>query len=566
MRGVECMLSELPATHMARHSALFANNPSSYRSDDDDNGAPTKSPPRRGRIRPLRRGNQLSNRASTIEDTKLENARRRQIAAQDPNLLVDQLYADVVSPKTARALTERIGVERMTLVQGRTLALALSGESLLVRARVGTGKTLGFLVPLVERLVSMDPTQFQAGREIGALVVVPTVELCRQIAETCDSLLSFHPTISVRAIFGGTSIQHDIRSLQRGLPAIMVATPGRLLDLAQNGRIRGQKFSDLLSGTSMIVLDEADHLFISFKKDIQKILSYLPRKRQTLMFSATMPKRLRTSLPELFVTAQWTDVDCIEENNDEKLRIEQHFTSLNTIEEYVPSVLCLVKSLLGSNLRDNYKVMMFFPAVRMVRFVGDIMRDCMKDVTVWEIHSQMSQSSRRRVADAFRNTKGGLLLTSDVSARGLDYPDVDLVVQFGLPSSRQLYLHRIGRTGRAGRTGESLLVLMPFESLRALGRQRREEITEFDGSCFESDSISAVSGELNLIRSKIRSKQLPLFKSGEGFILAFLAYYAVHKPSALEPSHIRAHGEALALSIGMDSAPPLSDSLNESLL
>ena len=208
---------------------LLTAKDASYPAEEDDSLSGTSSR-QRGRIRPLRRGNQLSTRAKELEEKSQKNIKRREIAQQDPNLLVDMLFSEVVSAPTNRALQEQMGVDRMTLVQGRTFALARDGESLLVRARVGTGKTLGFLVPAVERLVSLEPSQFQPGRDIGVVIIAPTVELCRQIADTARDLVSFHPNMSVRAVYGGTSIQRDVRTLEQSIPSIFAPPKMRGFD------------------------------------------------------------------------------------------------------------------------------------------------------------------------------------------------------------------------------------------------------------------------------------------------------------------------------------------------
>ena len=164
-------------------------------SQDEDDNDYTSPKRQRGRVRPLRRQGQLSSRAQARQEHAQEIKKRQEIAQQDPHLLVDTQYSQVVSPATNRALQETLGIHRMTVVQGRTFARALQGESLVARARTGTGKSLAFLVPLVERLLAMPPTQFQPGRHIGALVVAPTRELAVQIADTAKDLVSFHPTL-----------------------------------------------------------------------------------------------------------------------------------------------------------------------------------------------------------------------------------------------------------------------------------------------------------------------------------------------------------------------------------
>lgn len=543
-------------------SASSTDDPSIHDAQAEEEDAPPKR--RRGRVRPLRRGSQLSGRVQAQKEESERLSKRREIAEQDPNLLVDASFSDFVSPPTARALMECAGVDRMTLVQGRTFSQARAGESLVVRAVTGSGKTLAFLVPLLERLLDMDPTQFQPGRQIGVLVVAPTRELAIQIADTAKEVIRHHSTLSVNAVYGGTSVQRDVRSLQSGLPSVLVATPGRLVDLIRDERIRGRKFADILSETTMVVLDEADLLIMGgFSKDVSEILSHLPREHQTMLCSATMPKKLQSMLSGVGLGSEWTLVDCVQEEKNTRPRIKESLVSFPpgaTMDLYVPVLLTLIKGLLGRESDNGTKIMVFFPTVRMVRFLSDVFRECMKDVAVWEIHSHLSQSARRRVADSFRRTSGGVLLTSDISSRGMDYPLVDVVIQYGLPDRRDKYVHRIGRTGRAGKSGQAILVPMPFESLSGLGRMKRR--VEEDGHLVSLvKSASSKSTEMGVLQSKMKEKQQPLRGHAEGCVLSLLAYYAENKPSNTKLSTIRSDIETFGSSIGLEDMPELSNSL-----
>lgn len=547
-------------------SLMRADNLSSY----DETPAEEESSKKTRRVRPLRRGAQLSNRAQAQEEQSQLLSKRREIAEQDPNLLVDAKFANFVSPPTSRALMERFGVDRMTVVQARTFARSRAGESLLVQATTGSGKTLAFLVPLLESLLVMDPTQFRPGEQIGLLIVAPTRELAVQTAETANELLAFHSNLSVQAVYGGTSIQRDVRSLEKNLPAILVATPGRLVDLIGDERIRGRKFGDLLKETSMAVIDEADLMVMGgFSKDILKILSHLPRKRQTMLYSATIPKKLQSILPEVCMTSEWSLVDCVEKGKDSGPQIKESLVTIpgGTMDLYVPVLLTLVKELLAAS--DGWrgketKIMVFLPAVRMVRFIADVFRQCSKDIPVWEIHSHLSQSARRRVADSFRRTTRGVLFTSDISARGMDYPDVDVVVQYGLPNRPELYLHRIGRTGRAGSTGHAILVPMPFESVNALGGIKRSIKTDHHlASIVQRASLE--SPEMTMLKATIREKQQPLRGNAEGCVLSLLAFYVANKPAKAKLSAIHSAIETLAKSLGLEGVPELSDSLEKEL-
>ena len=532
----------------------------SSRHDESNETTPSKRP--RGRVRPIRRGVQLSSQAKLLQEKQKELEVRKKIAQQDPNLLVDTQFEEVVSPQTARALKENIGVDRMTVVQGRTFALARSGKSMLVQAATGSGKTLAFLVPLVEELLTMDPGRFQPSRQIGVLVIVPTRELAMQIVTTARDLVVFHPMLSVKAVVGGTSIQRDVRAMEKNLPSLLIATPGRLLDLVQEERIRGRKFGDILKETSVVVLDEADLLVMGgFAKDLLKIFTYLPRARQTLMFSATIPSRLRKALPEFCMTKELVQIDCINKNQETPLCIEESFFQLEKIEMYVPGLLSLIRKYVSRN-SPGHKVIIFLPAVRIVQFFAIMVQSCMGEVPVWQIHAQLSQSARNKASESFRSATSGVLLTSDISSRGVHYPNVDTVIQYGLPNRRELYLHRIGRTGRAGQTGEAVLVLMPFESAGSL---RRKNLKRRDESRSLINGLDPEKRKLDEIVIKIKENKQPFKEYAETFVLAFLAYYAAHKPDAVDPAEIRTAGLHIAREIGLDDLPEMSNSLSTAL-
>lgn len=540
------------------HSSLSAEEEtdnSAYDIEETDE-APARR--RRGRVRPLRREGQLSDRAQQVQDQQEITKKLQEIAKQDPNLLVEGRFHDWVTPPIDRALKERLAVEQMTVVQQRTWAAAREGESLVVKARTGTGKTLAFLVPLVERLLAMDATVFQPGKQVGILIVAPTRELVVQIAETAKELLAFS-TISVRTVYGGTSRQRDVQTLQRNLPGILVATPGRLVDLIGDARVRGRKVGDVLKDTTMVVLDEADMLVEGgFAKDVQTIIAHLPRKRQTMLFSATLPRRLEKVLPDMCMSTNWTKVDCVEGGNGAQSRIDESYLALPSMEMYVPLLLALVRELVSAEGGEK-KVIVFLPAVRMVRFFTDVLREVMSDISVSEMHSQISQSARRRVTESFRESSTGVLITSDVSARGMDYPDVGAVLQYGLPSRRDFYWHRIGRTGRAGRMGRAIVVLLPWEKLDGLGRSSRMVEDKLLAPLLGKESLEL--RELQIIQQKVRDRKQPLLSGAERCFLAFMAYYANNRPKSVGSSLIRSAGESLARSIGLDELPEMSESL-----
>ena len=283
------------------------------------------------------------------------------------------------------------------------------------------------------------------------LIVVPTTELAIQIANQAKELLTYHnndDTTNVMCMYGGTKLTHETRQLSsKPLPTILVATPGRLLDHIDRTRIngkhqRGRKFSDILSKTNIVVLDEMDRLFGGFSKEIRKILSFLPRpeKRQTLLFSATIPKKLRSFLTNT-MKINYSEIDCVSSggsssndnfNSDNKKkknktndivaeinpRLQQSYFELESMEHYVTGLVAIVqKAILEEGNNGNSKILVFLPAVKLVRYFAVLFNEGLQ-IPVLEIHSRMSHSSRLRVSNTFKNAKRGVLFTSDVSARG----------------------------------------------------------------------------------------------------------------------------------------------------
>mmetsp|Transcript_14726 Transcript_14726/g.40975 ORF Transcript_14726/g.40975 Transcript_14726/m.40975 type:complete len:796 (+) Transcript_14726:1-2388(+) len=668
-------------------------------------------------------------------------------ALQDPSLLTSIRFSDRtdIHPDTRKALEEGFGLQAMTRVQALTYEAALDGRSILARSGTGTGKTLAFLLPTIERLLDVDLDLYQPGRSIGCIILAPTRELAIQIADQAEILFEFHNRnrrgnrqLSVACIYGGVKMQRDIRLLTgeyrgagRGdLPTILVSTPARLLEHLEGNsplnksyrtssnrnsnrnlqeHARRNSFADVVAETKIVVLDETDRLLQkSNQHETQRILSFMARveKRQTLLFSATIPRAVRRLISTSSIMSKTTkkrpnqkngrsassfrddrngdgdgffEVDCVAGNGDlderanrapganpgtaspssseanvgnedavlplstttsstttttttatatthrERSRIEESFAVLENMSQFIPTLLTIIRR---EKLRNsqNYKILVFFPAGRMVRFlfqfftIGGI--ESSSNI-IWEIHSRMSQSSRSRASSAFRNARNGILFSSDVSARGLDYPDVSLVVQMGAPSTDQDYIHRIGRTGRAGQVGRSLLVLLPFERHKKepqqqqsrqpkKGKRRRQGKTSYryDSSIqkdrqlslwlegkneFHSDDDDAddddtndtrgasflskslyqqCEDDLESTRLKVRSGHVVLTPGAEAAYKTFLAHYAGSKQQQqqqtsgkrkaatnelLQPPRILAHAQDFARGTGLTDAPELDE-------
>ncbi|TMW60560.1 hypothetical protein Poli38472_000602 [Pythium oligandrum] len=358
-----------------------------------------------------------------------------------------------ISDKTKRAIVEELKYEFLTNVQNETIAPILEGKDVLAKAKTGNGKTIAFLLPVIENLTRVGRVR----DSIPALVISPTRELALQIATEARRLTSFH-SLQIACFVGGSSINRDVKSLTSSTPLdILIATPGRLLD--HIGQDTGS-INKKLGNAKVLVLDEADRLLdMGFRQEIMKILRCLPEERQTLLFSATLPASTE-ELKKVALRSDYVFVDTIEEDD--------HQTNAQTVQEYMvcsmQDNIAVVEHVLRQHIAaraQDYKVMVFFPTARAAQFMAQLFTAAgFKDVL--EMHSRKSQSARTKAADAFRGGKRVMMFSSDVSARGVDYPDVSLVLQVGL-TDRDQYIHRLGRTARAGSDGHGVLVLSEFE-------------------------------------------------------------------------------------------------------
>jgi len=348
--------------------------------------------------------------------------------------------------------------------------------------------------------------------------------------------------------------------LKKRIPTVLVATPGRLHYHLDETRIRGRKFGDLMTETRIVVLDETDRLLEGFQRETKKILSYLPRpgSRQTLLFSATVPKRLRALMDDL-LPPDHVEVDCVGDAGLEtNAHVDQSYLVLPNMDVYITGLVSIVQQAMQDD--SDYKILVFFPAAKLARYFA-VLFSIGLDIPVLEIHSRMSQSSRNRVSSVFRRAKRGrVLFSSDVSARGVDYPDVSLVVQYGAPFSKELYIHRLGRTGRAGKDGAGLLVLLPFESKR-LPSFGQKSLVRNDRVAKIVDSTESVVS-LDNVRRLIQSGHSLLTSCSEAAYLAFVAYYFANT-DGVEAQEILEAADVLARGMGLAETPTLPEKLLE---
>ncbi len=324
------------------------------------------------------------------------------------------------------------GYTTATPIQEQAIPPALEGRDLLGCAQTGTGKTAAFALPLLQRLAA----HRGKGRPIRALVVTPTRELAAQIGVSIRAYGRYLP-LRGTVIFGGVSQHSQVRDLVRGVD-ILVATPGRLLDLVNQRHIR-------LDRVEILVLDEADRMLdMGFINDIRKIVALVPEKRQTMFFSATMPPEIRKLAANMLVDP----VD---------VAVTLRLTAAETVDQSVYFVARDNKQALLAHLAGEGGMTKLLVFTRTKHGADRVVkRLARKGIAAAAIHGNKSQNQRTRALDGFRRGTTRILVASDLAARGLDIDDVSHVVNFDLPNEPETYVHRIGRTGRAGATGDAL--------------------------------------------------------------------------------------------------------------
>ncbi|KAF7117401.1 hypothetical protein CNMCM5793_006303 [Aspergillus hiratsukae] len=391
----------------------------------------------------------------------------------------------LVDPRIIRAIIKDMKIKTMTDVQSQTLSEILQGVDVLAQAKTGTGKTLAFLTPVFQNIVK-DPSlkglnqrrSRATAADIRAIIISPTRELAEQIAMEARRLAA-HSGVIVQTAVGGTQKSEHLRRIQREGCHVLIGTPGRLKDVLSDS-YNGVTAPNL----STLVLDEADRLLDDgFSEDIIQIQRLLPDPmkvdRQTLMFSATVPREVmrmvrRTMKPDFKFVKTVRDDEV-----PTHLTVPQKYVILKGYENAMPALLEFVtKYVEGEKENPNqrpFKAIVYFNSTVQTNLVFETFRNIVQQrhhplsrVRIFEIHSQLTQARRTRSSDYFRAAKSAILFSSDVTARGMDFPDVTHVIQVSIPRDRATYIHRLGRTARANKTGEGWVLT------------HRGELSQFD--------------------------------------------------------------------------------------
>ncbi|XP_060227708.1 ATP-dependent RNA helicase DDX18 isoform X2 [Meriones unguiculatus] len=441
------------------------------------------------------------------EPKKKKKKKKRKVAVDaGPGAFEDTSFAslsNLVHENTLKAIKE-MGFKHMTEIQHKSIRPLLEGRDLLAAAKTGSGKTLAFLVPVIELIVKL---KFMPRNGTGVLILSPTRELAMQTFGVLKELMTHH-VHTYGLIMGGSNRSAEAQKLVNGIN-IIVATPGRLLDHMQN--TPGFMYKNL----QCLVIDEADRILdVGFEEELKQIIKLLPTRRQTMLFSATQTRKVE-DLARISLKKEplYVGVD-----DDKEVAtvdgLEQGYVVCPSEKRFL-----LLFTFLKKNRKK--KVMVFFSSCMSVKYHYELLNYI--DLPVLAIHGKQKQNKRTTTFFQFCNADWGILLCTDVAARGLDIPEVDWIVQYDPPDDPKEYIHRVGRTARGlnGR-GHALLILRPEELgfLRYL-KQSKVPLNQFD---FSWSKVSDIQSQLE----KLIEKNYFLHKSAQEGYKSYIRAYDSH--------------------------------------
>lgn len=418
---------------------------------------------------------------------------------------------------------EEMGFDETTPIQAAAIPLILTGRDVIGQAQTGTGKTAAFGIPAIEHVEVEN-------RSTQVLIMCPTRELALQVKEQIQKLAKFKKGLLVTAIYGGESYEKQFLALKRG-SQIVVGTPGRIMDHIDRKTLK-------LEDISMVVLDEADEMLnMGFREDIEKILSYAPDERQTVLFSATMSKEI------LNITKKF-------QKNPEIIKVTRKEITNDNIEQAYFSVRREAKFEVMTRLIDVHDLKQIIVFCNTKSKVDEVVEELqVKGYAAEGLHGDLRQTARNQVMSKFRSGNTTILVATDVAARGIDVSGIDAVFNFDLPMDLEYYVHRIGRTGRAGKLGKAFLFVSGRDRsrLRELENYTKVAITQGKIPTFKDMMEVRQTRFMEKIKANISEEGNEVFEDivdklkGEG-------YYTHHILSAL-----------LRMQIGNQTEPAMRD-------
>ena len=359
------------------------------------------------------------------------------VAKADPNQL---LFSNLdISDEVLQAVTD-MGFISPSPIQAEAIPPILAGRDVIGQAQTGTGKTAAFGIPALELIDTQD-------RSVQVLILCPTRELALQVADEVRKLAKYKRAVRIEAIYGGDSIERQIRSLKSGVH-IVIGTPGRVMDHMERNTLK-------LDHVKMMILDEADEMLdMGFREDIESILEDMPEERQTILFSATMSK------PIMQITQKFLKDPVL-------VKVVKRELTATNIEQVYFEVKPKAKVEVMCRLIDMYDLKLLLVFCNTKRKVDEIVEDLqIRGYQAEGLHGDLRQAQRNNVMGKFRSGTTSILVATDVAARGIDVDDVDAVINFDIPLDEEYYVHRIGRTGRAGKSGRAFSMVGRDEKYR----------------------------------------------------------------------------------------------------
>ena len=417
-------------------------------------------------------------------------------------------------PEILRGIKE-MGFEEASPIQTQAIPVAMEGYDIIGQAQTGTGKTAAFGIPVLEKV-----SRNKEIKHPQALILCPTRELAVQAAEEIRKLAKYMHGIKVLPIYGGQDISKQIRALKG--TQIIIGTPGRVMDHLRRKTIRCDHMNT-------IVLDEADEMLnMGFREDIETILSGIPEERQTVLFSATMPK------PIMEIAKKF-------QKDAEIVKVVKKQLTVPKIEQYYLDVKRKDKIEVLTRLLDFYEPklsLVFCNTKRMVDELAEVLKG--RGYFAEGLHGDMSQAQRDRVMKSFRNGKTDILIATDVAARGIDVDDVEAVFNYDIPQDDEYYVHRIGRTGRAGRTGRSFtfvkgkevyklkdimrycktkILAMKVPSLNDVNQVKMEKLMDKISTIIEEEDLTRM---INMIEEQVNEADYTAMDIAAAFLKMYL--------------------------------------------
>src|SRR5450756_2006334 len=388
-----------------------------------------------------------------------------------------KLFSELgLSPEVLKAV-EKMGFEKAAPIQAEAIPVLMSGRDVVGQSQTGSGKTAAFAIPAIEKT---DPTK----KEVQVLILCPTRELAVQVSEEVHKLSIFKRGINALPIYGGQSYDRQLYGVKQGAQMV-IGRPGRGRDQMRRGTLR-------LKAIKMVILDEADVMLnMGFREDIELILADTPKERQTVFFSATMPRPIR---------------DLIEKSSREPqtVRIEQKAMTVPTVDQVYYEVDRRYKMELLTRLIDIFDLklgIIFCNTKRMVDELVDHLEAAGYQAD--RLHGDMTQAQRDRVMNKFRKSGLEFLVATDIAARGIDVDDIQVVFNYDLPYDPEDYVHRIGRTGRAGRSGRAISLVPGREMFQIRNIERFTNVRIQRGKIPTADEVS--SARENVFIEKLRA-------------------------------------------------------------